>query len=157
MQKKLLTEEFYSEKRYWYHLSSTLSKKKELLRPRDNDEGFNRSDNEPNTKRICVSPTLEQCLTAVPYSKTDKYFIYRTSRKVIAKKSREVFDSEITQEGWLTISTSFIRIGTLNIEDVNKQQVKVKYATASDGNLELSKELYKWWVRINPWRFVKKN
>lgn len=157
MQKKSIPKgDLYEKKRYWYHISTTLNKKNELLEPRSNDEGFNRTDGEPDIKRICVSPTLEQCLVAVPYSKWDEISVYKTKEKVIARKSRKVFDSSITQEGWITISTPFVRVGSLNMARLEKT-TKIERERATFGCLDLSKILYKWWVKIDPWKFVEKD
>ena len=149
-----LAKELYTVPRYWYHISTTLKDKKELLKPRENDEGFNRSENEPNTKRICVSPTLEQCLTAVPYGKHDKISIYRTEKKTLAKKSRCVFDAKLTQEAWITSRMMFVRVGILQMEDIKRDGHIIITEAASDGSIESSQECLKWWVALNPWDFV---
>jgi hypothetical protein len=150
-------QKLYSEKRYWYHLSSTLKKKKERLSPRDNDEGFNRTSFEPNTRRICVSPTLEQCLAAIPYGKHDTYTIYRTSKKVRAKPPRDVFDSHLTQEGWFSSPTVFVRVGVLDFEKIltpKGTRQKIISQAASLGFPDMSLKVYKWWLKVDPWKFV---
>lgn len=148
-----LAKELYRVPRFWYHVSTTLKRKKELLTPRKNDEGFNRCDTEPDVKRICVAPTLEQCLTAVPYGKYDIISIYRTQKKVVAKKSHGVFDSEITQEGWITSPTVFIKMGSISMLKV-KNKTKLITEAATVGNIQSSQHAYKWWVKFNPWQIV---
>jgi hypothetical protein len=152
MSQSNIVNDIYEIKRYWYHVSSTLKKKKELLKPRDNTEGFNRPEHEPNIKRICVSPTLEQCLTAIPYSKRDTVFIYRTNAKVIAKASQEVFDSPITQEGWILKPTWFIKMGVLDFEIIPS---KVITEAATMGMESISKRVLNWWLKLEPWKYVK--
>ena len=154
---KVLPSELFSKRRHWFHISTTLQKESERLFPRDNDEGFNRSGREPNIKRICVSPTLEQCLTAVPYGKRDTIYIYRTRSKVKAIPPVGVFDSAITMEGWITRPTWFDRVGILNLEKIvdKKQKSIVMPEVASDGSLPLTKVLYRWWINLDPWKFVE--
>lgn len=157
---KRLLQELYEKKRYWYHVSTTLKKPLEFLKPRSNDEGFNRSEGEPDIKRICVSPTLSQCLIAIPYRKQNILYIYRTEKQVIAKKSSGVFDSPVTMEGWLTKPTWFVRMGTLDMEKItnsNGKLIKVPSEVASHGCLNFSKILYRWWVGHDPWKFVRKS
>lgn len=139
----MLEKNSFSNPRYWYHLSTTLFEKLELLSPRDNKSGFNRSDYEPNISRICVSPTIEQCLVAIPYSKWEMFGIYKTISPTIAKESVNVFDSKITDEGWILIPTYFERIGCLSLD------FKLSPEAASEGNVKLSQKLLQWWKRAN--------
>ena len=154
----------YKYKRYWFHVSSTLKRKIEFLHPRDNDEGFNRADHEPNVRRICVSPTLEQCLTAIPYSSHDTIKIYKTRRPIKVKKSVDVFDSFVTGEKWITNPTKFVKIGVLKFEKINKyldtidpegKEEGIISESASQGTERYSQEVYKWWKKLKPWRFVE--
>lgn len=151
-----LIQNLYKTPRYWYHVSTTLKNSVELLKPRDNDEGFNRSDSEPNVRRICVSPSLEQCLTAIPYFHRDTLSVYRTEKKVKAKSPVDVFDASVTMEGWIIVPTWFIRIGTLNLNSLDKKLTKgVRSEAATDGCLSSSKSLYRWWIKTDPWQYVK--
>lgn len=154
-----MTSKFYLKARHWYHLSTTLKQLKVILTPRDNDEGFNRSESEPNDKRICVSPSIEHCLTAIPYSKWDKFTIYKTRDKVVAKCPIDVFDSKITKEGWITTRTVFNRIGFLNfkkcVDSVDGIAFKIKTESASHSDVLLSKETYDWWVKFDVTRFIE--
>lgn len=144
----MIQQNIYKIPRYWYHLSSTLKHKKELLHPRGNDEGFNRSEDEPNIKRICVSPTIEQCLVAIPYYNREVLSIYRTQKKVMASRPKNVFDYTITDEGWILIDTDFIRIGTLDLGKISKIK-KLHPQVASIGQISVSNRLFKWWKKIN--------
>jgi hypothetical protein len=143
----------YNTRRYWFHISTTLNKEEIVLSPRSNDEGFNRLDTEPDIKRICVSPSLEQCLVAVPYHKHDVYFIYRTKVPVRAKPAKEVYDSSVTQEGWITTKTKFIKVGELNLKRVDGY-IKLIDEAATSGLLSESKTVYKWWKKLDPWKYV---
>lgn len=58
--------------------------------------------------RICVAPTMEQCLTAIVPMSSDQLYVYRTVRK--SNKSVIPFgvvDAPITQERWLTRERKF--------------------------------------------------
>ena len=154
---KKLNNEIYSKKLYWYHLSTLLTRKHYILHPRNNDEGFNRAEDEPDIPLICVSPSIEQCLVALPYDKYDTYYIYRTKDKVIANFPREIFDSSVTQEGWITVSTPFNRIGVLKFKNIitpTGKKRKLKCEVASDGNLTKSKQLYSWWNNLDVHKFI---
>jgi hypothetical protein len=134
----------------WYHLSTTLRDNLIQLSPRDNAEGFNRSDDEPNVKRICVSPTIEQCLVAIPYSKWDTFSIYQPIKNVNPKFPTGIFDSEITDERWIVSKTWFKRIGILDLNSITTtKKFKIKPEVASDGNFSASKKLYDWWLKRN--------
>jgi hypothetical protein len=143
----------YGVPKYWYHISTTLKKDLEILDPRNNIEGFNRPDHEPNVDRICVAPTLEQCLVSVPYSKSGIFHIYKTKHLVKARKAYDVFDAFVTGERWIGNSTEFIKIGILKLKDIPEHIIT---EAASEGNATYSKEVLKWWKKINPWLYVKK-
>lgn len=149
----------YSRRRYWYHVSTTLKLKKLKLIPWDdsNPKAFNRSGDEPRGARICVAPTIEQCMTAVPYDLYAEYNIYRTKSRVIAKRSKEVYDSTITQEGWIEKPTVFVRIATLNFEKIAKK-LKIEHVVkegATSSCLKTQRNVLKWWRGINLSRFLK--
>jgi len=110
---------FYDKRRHWFHLSSMLQKTgKFVLHPWGNNKSYNRDiENEPDNKRICVAPTIAHCLTALPQG-SHGIHIYRTYYKVKAKKPYDVFDAEITKEGWLTRPTIFMYIGTIDFHSM---------------------------------------
>ena len=147
----------YNSKRYWYHISTTLKKKVEHLIPWDEDTGFNRGGDEPVGKRICVAPTIEQCITAIPYSLDTYCSIYRTKQKIKADKPSGVFDANITHEGWLLSPTTFVKIGKLDFANIEKTLniENVIQESAAHGKVKISKEVLKWWKRIDIKQFIK--
>lgn len=151
----------FKYKRYWYHLSSNLTEKEINLLPWGNDKGFNRSGLEPDGERICVAPSIEQCITAIPYWYSSWYNIYKTKNKVIAEKpkTKKIFDSHITDEGWIKIPTTFIKMGSINFEDVEKGLGKenVIREAASVGEPRYSGKVLKWWKRAKMKRFIKRD
>jgi hypothetical protein len=150
-------KDLFKNKKYWYHVSTTLKTKKQTLIPWNELQSSNRSMCEPSGCRICVAPTIEQCITAIPYC-LNILRIYRTEEKVIPKKATGVFDSEITNEGWLTTPTTFIKIGTLDLSTLSKKlkQEDIISESASIDDLEYCKEVLKWWKKAKIKRFIKK-
>ena len=158
LKKRSKKRSIYSYKRYWYHVSTTLKNKYVHLIPWDEDKGFNRGGKEPDGKRICVSPTIEQCITALPYYFGAVCNVYRTKLKVIAKKSKGVFDSSVTKEGWLEDPTPFVKIGILRFTDV-ENHLKVDNVieeAGSKASISTSKKVLKWWRKARVKRFIKK-
>jgi len=52
-------------------------------------------------KRICVAPTIEQCINAIAVGAQEFFYVYRTVRKTSQSYVPfGVFDSPITQERW---------------------------------------------------------
>jgi len=147
----------FNRKQYWYHVSTTLKNDEEHLIPWGTRKGFNRSLNEPDGNRICVAPTIEQCITAIPYILTAKITIYRTKSKVIAYKSNKIFDMNVTNEGWLLEPTTFIKIGTLDFEDVEKGLAieMVIPESATGGVASYSGKVLRWWKKARIKRFIK--
>lgn len=147
----------YANRRYWYHVSTTLTKRVEHLKPRGNEKGFNRADHEPDNARICVAPSIEQCITAIPYRLGDSCTIYRTQERVRASKPKKVFDINITEEGWLQVPTTFVRLGTLEFEDVERglSVEHVVEEAASSGYPPASGRVLKWWKKARIKRFIK--
>lgn len=150
---------FYCYKRRWYHLSTTLTKIEEYLIPWNSETAYNRCYSEPEGCRICVAPTIEQCLTAIPYHLTAVCQIYKTKEKLKATCPINVFDSKVTQEGWLLHPTCFIRIGTIELEDVERG-LKIDHViseSASKNEPRYSGKVLKWWQRAKIERFIKHN
>jgi len=147
----------FNRKRYWYHVSTTLTKKKEKLIPWGTDKGFNRGGDEPEGKRICVAPSIEQCITAVPYALSTEFTIYRTKDKVKAKQAENIFDIYVTNEGWIQVPTEFVKIGILDFETV-EQKMNVENVipeAASRGHAHYSGKVLRWWERARINRFIK--
>ena len=149
----------HKRKRYWFHVSTTLTKKEITLCPRGN-EGFNRNEAEPEKKRICVSPSLEQCLVAIPYGCRDRLYIYRTKSPIVAHEPHEVFDASVTEEGWIFRPTRFKRLGQLNLNNIlddEGNKIDVIHEVAPFGSLSRSRKAYRWWRKLNPWKHILKS
>lgn len=148
----------YSYKRYWYHISSTLNRNTHRLIPWGEHRGFNRSGNEPSGKRICVAPTIEQCITAIPYSLSYKHTIYRTLSRVKAKRPKDIFDSNVTNEGWIESPTTFLKIGVIDFDTVARglDIDEVMPEKATEGEVKESRKLLNWWKAAKIKRFIKK-
>ena len=140
--------------RYWYHISSTLSDKKVYLKPWDNSKGFNRAYSEPDVPRTCVAPSVEHCLTAVPYCPGDKYVIYRTARKVKATQVHGVFDARVTKEGWIQKPCMFLRVGTLTLKNVDESPIE---EAASGDDPRQSGKVLAWWQRQRIRKHIKRS
>jgi len=157
--KKPISKKYlYTAPRYWYHISSTLHKKTEYLIPRDNEKCFNRSSSEPHVKRTCVAPSVEHCLTAVPYAPGDKFTIYRTLKKCRATKPNEVYDAHITGEGWLMEPTLFVKVGSLTLSDVAEEHgFYIIEESASSSRPAQCGRVLKWWQRRKIQRHINRN
>jgi len=148
----------YNKRRHWYHVSTTLEKKHERLVPWDERKSFNRDCSEPSGKRICVAPTIEQCITAIPYCLGTILTIYRTKSPIIAKRPQGVYDSHITEEGWIEKPMSFVKVGILKFEDIEKSLGvdNVAEEAASSGETRKCGKVLKWWKRARIRRFIKR-
>ena len=103
-------------KRYWYHVSQTLTGKEVKLVPRR--FGDNRSTDEPPVARVCVAPTIEQCMAAVPYSSWCSFQVYRTKNKVVAEPATDAIpDAPITEEHWVRRKVKYVRVGYLDLKE----------------------------------------
>ncbi len=148
----------FKYRRYWYHLSTTLNNKRHYLTPWDNDneKAINRGGYEPNVKRTCVAPSVEHCLAAIPYSRGEKFTIYRTAHRIIPTPATEVFDRNVTQEGWVQIPMLFVRVGTLSLPYVAKMEGReVIGEAASSSNPRQSGKVLKWWKTRKLHRYIK--
>ncbi len=155
--KRVSKKALYKKKRYWYHVSTTLRGKEVHLIPWDEKEGFNRGGDEPEGNRICVTPSIEQCLTAIPYTLNARCNIYRTKHQVMAIQPEKVFDAKVTQEGWLQKPTTFIKIGKLRFSDIEcGLSQDIMDEAASSGHAPSSGKVLRWWKRANIKRFIKR-
>ena len=150
----------YKFPRYWYHLSKTLKEKEITLTPID--DSTNRSYEEPAGARICVAPTIEQCITALTYNLHQTFYIYRTKNIIKAKEPSEnaIFDVEITNEGWIEIPMTFVKIGKLDFDRIvdillenNKEIIE---ESASSGNVIYCEEVLRWWKKLKVKRFIER-
>ena len=139
---------FYARKRYWYHLSTTLRKKRLCLIPWDEDKASNRSGTEPTGRRICVAPSIEQCITALPYFEGETYWVYRTAKRIAACKPEDIFDSNVTKEGWIQNPTDFVKIGKFAIADAATGcRDYIIPASASMDDPRYSGRVLSWWKK----------
>jgi hypothetical protein len=143
----------YNQKRYWYHISTRLNKRREfVLTPWGSDMAVNRDPSEPEGIRIPVAPSLEQSLTALVLSGLQRYHIYRTKHKVSPKKPKRIFDSNVTNEGWLLEPTQFIRIGSIKLDRVNLFEVA---DAACSGDVRVSRAALNFWKNADVWHHVQ--
>lgn len=155
--KQLRKKSLFENPRYWYHISTTLTNKREYLKPWDNSKGFNRSSAEPDVKRTCVGPSVAHCLTAVPYSPGEKYIVYRTAQKVKATKAQGVYDSNVTREGWIQTPMLFVRIGTLSLSKVSRKVGgHIIDECASGSDTRVTGKVLKWWQRQKVDHYIKR-
>jgi len=140
----------YDKKRYWYHVSKTLEKKSETLTPWD--KSYSRAEDEPTGARLCVAPTIEQCLTAV--AKSNLLAIYRTAKQEIAKKPSNIFDSDITDEGWIEHPIKLKRIGFLNLSYIKADGKKLPRNAAIYGSKTISRTALKKWKEIDVEKYI---
>lgn len=154
--KTLRKKSLFKNPRYWYHISTTLTNKREYLKPWDNSKGFNRSSAEPDVKRTCVGPSVAHCLTAVPYSPGEKYIVYRTAQKVKATKATGVYDAGMTLEGWIQTPMMFKRIGKLSLRSMSRKIGKdLICECATEGDLRRTRDVLRWWQRHKINRHIK--
>jgi len=154
--KPIRKKSLFENPRYWYHISSTLTKRREYLTPWDNSKGFNRSSGEPDVKRTCVAPSVPHCFAAVPYYPGDKFSIYRTARKVRATPADDVWDAHITLEGWIQTPMMFVRVGTISLPHLAKtENVNIINEAASDNSLRQIGKVLAWWQRRKLSRYIK--
>lgn len=157
--KLLRKKSLFENPRYWYHISTTLTHKREYLTPWDNSKGFNRSSAEPDVKRTCVGPSVAHCFTAVPYSPGEKYIIYRTAQKVKAKKADGVYDASVTCEGWIQTPMMFVRIGTLSLRSMSRKigrDLIEECASGGNDTLCCNGKVLAWWKRQKVDQYIKR-
>lgn len=111
MQKQIRT------KRYWYFVTQDFMGSKIDLHPRIPHSA---GEDEPRIKRICVAPTAGHCMSAIMMLPNDPIYVYRTSRRVIAKKAWDVGDSPITKEHFLLRTSKFEFVSAISPEWVKK-------------------------------------
>lgn len=92
---------------YYYHITDKYLGDKVTLNPIDSFDSNKRADGEPEIARICVAPTPQQCLVAIPYWNRQSYYIYKTTSKKNTVIPWDVMDMEITEEKWFLEDTQF--------------------------------------------------
>lgn len=101
-------------RKYLYHITQQKWHKEKILKPRVLGEF--RLDEEPETPRICVAPTIEGCLVAVGrcLDKKKPIYIYRTKYKVSSVLPENIIDCKITCERWIIRPVKFIKVGEID-------------------------------------------
>ena len=102
------------KRQFYYHLTQKKWPKRITLIPRN--KGEHRGSLEPKESRICVCPSIEECIIALGncleiYNNIN---IYRTVSKVFAIKPYDVIDSNLTNEKWIIKPTRFMKVGNIN-------------------------------------------
>lgn len=106
--------------KYYYHLTQKIWPNNIILKPK---KIFNKSDDEPNIHRICVSPTIKECLMALGSTLWYKnsIFIFRTKYKIKSSPCFGVIDSHLTNERWILKPCNFIKIGKIKPNSLPKE------------------------------------
>lgn len=78
------------------------------------------------TPRICVSPSINGCLTATSrYEEGETLYIYECySEAIIQPTEKDVIDAPLTGEMWIVEPTIFRRFGTIKITEVLGSNLK---------------------------------
>lgn len=105
---------------FMYHVSAVYLGKKPLFEPRvPRNAEYNCEDY--TTKRICVSPTIKQCVLGIDGIQNIEstsldvgcsWYVYRTSDKGIPAEA--IHDFETTEEHWIEEATRFQYFGRLH-------------------------------------------
>jgi hypothetical protein len=112
-------DEYQSDAEIMYHISDTYLGRKPLLTPRIPRVAKESREN-IRTKRICVSPSIEQCvlgIDGVSYMESSSlevgksWYVYQTTKK--GKPARKVQDFDTTEEHWIKEETRFEYFGKL--------------------------------------------
>lgn len=101
----------WHDPRYWYFVTQVDMGQTMSLTPRC---PIGMDDDEPVNNRICVAPSAANCMTAINLN-IGKIYVYRTRRKVKARKPYNVYDSHVTNEHWLHTKTRFTLVEVLNV------------------------------------------
>lgn len=130
-----------TNRRYWYHVTDTKHWGESIiLNPRI---PVRLGEDEPQIERICVAPTVAQCISAV---RPEESFlcIYRTATPVSAYWPNGVSDYRITQEKWLLRPTRFVNVGYIDDYITNALYSifsKLGYACGDKTNLHKQKNI----------------
>lgn len=90
----------------WYHVSTENLGKSVTMHPRT---PLTISDGESKTPRICVCPSVAQCLIAMPGT-GDRVYIY-AAKGTPRPAPRSVWDRATTEEHWFLDPVEFTRVG----------------------------------------------
>lgn len=98
----------------WYHVSHDWTKKEILVQPRVVDRV---EDDEPDTPRICVCPTVAQCIVAIgDYTLGERFTVYECQGEAVPAVG--VFDSALTDEHWLLTPTLFRKVYSFKASEI---------------------------------------
>ncbi len=112
-------DEYHNDAEVMYHISDVYLGRKPLLTPRI-PRAAKESGENIRTKRICVSPSIEQCVLGIDginnmeFSSLEvgkSWYVYKTSKRGIPAK--KVQDFETTEEHWIKEETHFDYFGKL--------------------------------------------
>lgn len=142
-----------------YHISKDNLNGK-VLHPRIPHNRLTEQDLEENkTARICFCPSIDRCLMAMSDNLKDKEFyvhIPKEKTKYDDVSKRQVADSGVTKEKWVTCDVELVCIGKIKVieaknrkygydfRDVNKEKVK-------KSEMNPKAYLYKW-----KWKWIER-
>jgi hypothetical protein len=93
----------------------------------------------------------------VPYSPGEKFTVYRTARKVTVTAAEDVYDANVTLEGWIQVPMLFVKIGTLSLPMVSQEEgVNIVDEAASGDALRQSGRVLAWWKRRHLDKYIKR-
>lgn len=106
------------EERTWYHISRKDFGPEVKFLPRT---PITACQGEPDTPRICVSPSLAGCLVAgvIGFICDKHIYIYATHAHAVP--AYEVFDADVTEEHWILKPAIFKKVGQLKVDDVDSE------------------------------------
>lgn len=94
---------------YWYHISDTWTEPNLIVKPRRICKLVAECAGEPLTPRICVCPSIVQCLVAMgDYNLRKRHYVYQYEGETEPPVS--VYDSEYTGERWILKPANFIKV-----------------------------------------------
>lgn len=110
-------------KRHWWHCTSDYHGESFVAIRR---QPKHKSEREPTTPRLCVSPTIAECFSAVLFADGKPVYCYRTEspRKAVAPK--DVWDQVITRERWLIPPVAMVLVKTIPTIDVERSQAAIR-------------------------------
>lgn len=112
-------DEYNNDAGVMYHISDTYLGRKPLLTPRI-PRSAHKSGEDIRTKRICVSPSIEQCvlgIDGISYMESSSlevgksWYVYKTNKK--GRPAKKIGDFETTEEHWIKEDTHFEYFGKL--------------------------------------------
>lgn len=118
---------------FFYHITESRWPRYKRLSPKRVYQ-----EDEPQVSRICVSPTISQCISAV--GSNSRRYIYRTLHRVSGQYPWQVADVRITRERWLRKPTTFIRIGDIHPDIFREMLETISIPTPAGYKDELERQ-----------------